>query len=161
MRFAFVSLFLLASAIYAFAAPVDREPYLTPDNDDVANATNAGLMARTNTNGNFWLYNCDTCRCDASYAYTDFHGVSGCLNVGDAKSIGLTAVSPGFVPVSTTCSVYFERDCQGSYQSVGVHYEDSWGCTDGQHDILSVQCYYQTGPAWYGSNTISNKKQIR
>jgi hypothetical protein len=146
MRFAFLPIFLLASVYYAIAAPVDSD-----------NGMENKLMSRTNSNGNFYLYSCKSCRCDAAYVYTDFTGSTGCLNVGSQQSIGLTATSAGIGPISTTCSVYFEENCQGSHQSVGVHYRDSWGCTEGQQDIKSVMCFYQTGPCTC-SNKLSNKR---
>jgi hypothetical protein len=68
----------------------------------------------------------------------DFTGSTGCLNVGDQTAIGLTRTGGK----ATTCSLYFEPNCQGNHQSAGVHSGQTWGCTAGDNRIKSIQCYY-------------------
>ena len=68
----------------------------------------------------------------------DFTGSTGCMNVGGRTAVGLTR-SGGH---ETTCSLYFQPGCQGDSQSAGVYSGETWGCTAGNSEILSVQCYY-------------------
>jgi hypothetical protein len=125
------SIFLLTSAIYgALATP-------TPDTTDNT------LEKRDNSQGNFYLYGCGNCKCDAAYVYTDFTGATGCLNVGDQTAIGLTRQPTSLGGHATTCSLYFEENCQGNHQSAGVDGGKTWGCTAGDNRIKSVQCYFR------------------
>jgi hypothetical protein len=123
------SIFLLTSAIYgALATP-------TPETSD-------NTLEKRDSNGNFYLYGCGNCKCEAAYVYTDFSGSTGCLNVGDQAAIGLTRESVALGHHATTCTLYFEENCQGDHQSAGVDGSQTWGCTAGNNRIKSVQCYF-------------------
>jgi hypothetical protein len=131
MRFT-VSLLSLIFVNYVTAAPMG----------------NATLASRQDCagcdGGNFYLYTCQDCGCEADYAYNNFE-YSGCLNVGGQHSVGLTATTYllGFAPATkTSCSLYSEQDCQGDYQSVGVRDDKQWSCTNSYNTIQSLQCYY-------------------
>jgi len=126
MRF---TIFMLAAVIYGTTATP------TPDAQDHA-------LEKRDTNGNFYLYQCGNCKCNADYSYNDFTGSTGCLNVGDQTAIGLTRLTTAYGGQATTCSLYFEANCQGGHQSAGVDGGQTWGCTAGNNRIKSVMCYF-------------------
>jgi hypothetical protein len=87
--------------------------------------------------GGFYIYDCDSCKCDAWYSYYPFTGDTGCLNTGGVGSwIGLEEDSTS----TTSCTVYFDEDCGGDWEHVGVWYGNLWGCTETRATILSVSC---------------------
>jgi hypothetical protein len=43
----------------------------------------------------------------------------------------------------TTCSLYSGLFCEGQeFQSAGVSYWQTWGCTNANQNIGSIRCYY-------------------
>lgn len=65
-------------------------------------------------------------------------GSTGCLDINDQTAVGLTRLGR----FQTTCSLYFEPGCQGDAQSAGVNGGQSWGCTAGDNNIMSMECYF-------------------
>jgi hypothetical protein len=105
----------------------------------------AGLLTAlpVNAAGNVYFYDCYNCGCDAYQEHTGWSGTTPCIAAGGewgvALSIGLTRDSH-----QTTCSFYSDNNCQNQFQSAGVNYWQTWGCTNGNQYIGSVRCYYNT-----------------
>ena len=101
--------------------------------------TNAGVGEQQ---GGFYIYDCPRCNCDASYTYNPFTVKTPCLNVGGGSWIGVTI---GASSQEVLCRVYPEENCAGSAQTVSVHEDSSWGCTESQvGSIASVLCEADT-----------------
>ncbi|KFX87171.1 hypothetical protein V490_08475 [Pseudogymnoascus sp. VKM F-3557] len=101
----------------------------------------AGTLGGGGT-GNVYFYNCGNCKCDAAASKTGFTGQSDCFGTGpETRAVGLTGQSGNF-PRKTTCELYTDTECKNGFQSVGVEYGQTWGCSAFNQNAGSVRCWY-------------------
>lgn len=89
---------------------------------------------------------CGNCKCgdNGQYHIDDFRGASGCRPLDSSiRAMGLTGFAGKLNP-KTTCAIYSDPGCQNQVQSMGVDWNDTWGCTAFNQDAQSIQCWFAT-----------------